>query len=83
MHYMKRWRSNHPGRQAVANKKWMEANHNKMLAYKRKWVEANREHLHPKSVSLDHVTPVSKGGSHTRDNTQATHLLCNQKKHNN
>lgn len=31
----------------------------------------------PLSVSLDHVVPLSKGGHHTRANTQAAHLKCN------
>jgi 5-methylcytosine-specific restriction endonuclease McrA len=34
----------------------------------------------PWSVSLDHIVPVSKGGTHTRDNVQAAHLRCNQAK---
>ncbi len=29
---------------------------------------------HRMSKSLDHIIPVSRGGSHTRDNVQATHL---------
>jgi len=33
---------------------------------------------HQGSKSLDHIVPVSKGGSHTRDNVQAAHLRCNQ-----
>jgi len=32
---------------------------------------------HPKSASLDHVIPISKGGTHTRDNVQLAHLICN------
>jgi len=35
---------------------------------------------HPMSASLDHIVPVSKGGPHTRLNTQCSHLTCNQKK---
>lgn len=31
----------------------------------------------PMSASLDHVIPLSKGGAHTRDNTQCAHLQCN------
>lgn len=34
------------------------------------------------SASLDHIEPVSIGGSHTRANTQIAHLLCNIKKGN-
>jgi 5-methylcytosine-specific restriction endonuclease McrA len=33
-----------------------------------------------KSVSLDHIIPVSKGGSHIRTNVQASHLGCNMRK---
>jgi 5-methylcytosine-specific restriction endonuclease McrA len=33
-----------------------------------------------KSVSLDHIIPVSKGGSHIRTNVQAAHLGCNIRK---
>lgn len=31
----------------------------------------------PQSVSLDHIEPVSIGGSHTVDNVRASHLICN------
>ena len=33
-----------------------------------------------KSVSLDHIIPVSKGGGHIRTNVQAAHLNCNIRK---
>ena len=33
----------------------------------------------PMSPSLDHIKPISKGGSHERKNTQLTHLGCNMK----
>lgn len=29
------------------------------------------------SASLDHITPISHGGSHTMDNVQAAHWICN------
>lgn len=32
------------------------------------------------SPSIDHIHPVSKGGSHTQDNLQWTHLVCNIRK---
>lgn len=32
------------------------------------------------SVSVDHVTPLSKGGTHTYDNLQASHYICNVRK---
>jgi 5-methylcytosine-specific restriction endonuclease McrA len=28
--------------------------------------------------SIDHITPISKGGSHTWDNVQLTHFKCNR-----
>lgn len=36
----------------------------------------------PMSASLDHITPISVGGSHTPDNVQAAHLTCNIRKGN-
>lgn len=32
--------------------------------------------------SLDHIIPLSKGGTHTWGNVQLAHLSCNAKKHN-
>lgn len=32
------------------------------------------------SKSIDHIRPLSKGGSHTYDNVQASHLCCNVSK---
>lgn len=37
----------------------------------------------PMSVSLDHVVPLVRGGAHSRANTQASHLVCNVRKHDN
>lgn len=34
----------------------------------------------PGSASLDHVVPISRGGTHTRDNVQCSHLSCNVRK---
>lgn len=34
----------------------------------------------PQSASLDHVVPLSKGGTHTLDNVQCAHLVCNLQK---
>jgi len=31
----------------------------------------------PLSPSLDHIVPISNGGSHTRDNVQLAHYWCN------
>jgi 5-methylcytosine-specific restriction endonuclease McrA len=32
--------------------------------------------------SIDHITPVSKGGRHTASNVQLTHKICNNHKGN-
>lgn len=37
---------------------------------------------HTKSASIDHITPLSKGGINTKDNVQLAHLGCNSAKRN-
>lgn len=37
----------------------------------------------PMSASLDHIVPLSQGGSHTYNNVQLAHLRCNLTKNNN
>jgi len=34
----------------------------------------------PMAASLDHVVPISRGGAHTRANTQCAHWICNSRK---
>ena len=34
----------------------------------------------PLSKSIDHIVPLSRGGTHTRDNVQFAHLVCNERK---
>lgn len=36
-----------------------------------------KEWVEPRHASMDHVAPLSRGGSHTRDNLRLTHLYCN------
>lgn len=31
-------------------------------------------------IEVDHIVPISRGGSHTYDNLQAAHANCNRKK---
>ena len=37
---------------------------------------------HPHSKSIDHIIPLSKGGTDAPVNVQGAHLRCNQSKHN-
>jgi len=36
---------------------------------------------HPLSKSLDHIIPLSRGGSHSKINVQLVHLVCNERAH--
>lgn len=40
-------------------------------------VDRNLKYPDPMSKSLDHIVPISRGGSHTYDNVQCSHLYCN------
>lgn len=37
--------------------------------------------LHPRTASLDHIVPMSKGGPHVEANVQCACLACNVRKH--
>jgi 5-methylcytosine-specific restriction endonuclease McrA len=43
-------------------------------------VNRQARHPDPMSVSLDHIIPLAKGGTHTYDNLQCAHLVCNIRK---
>ena len=45
-------------------------------------VERNAHYPEPLAPSLDHIIPVSKGGSSDPSNLQLTHLVCNLKRGN-
>jgi len=38
--------------------------------------------VRPKEASIDHIHPISRGGTHTWDNVQLTHVKCNLRKSN-
>jgi len=40
-------------------------------------VDKTFRHPNPLSPSLDHIVPFSEGGSHTKQNVQLAHLICN------
>lgn len=43
-------------------------------------VDRTVRHPDPWSASLDHIIPLSKGGTHTRENVQLAHFRCNVRK---
>jgi 5-methylcytosine-specific restriction endonuclease McrA len=44
----------------------------------------NPASTHPKwRASLDHILPMSRGGTHTYANLQLAHVSCNSRKHAN
>lgn len=45
-----------------------------------KKVNRRLKYPHPKSPSLDHIIPLSRGGTHTTDNVQLAHFGCNAHK---
>jgi 5-methylcytosine-specific restriction endonuclease McrA len=45
-----------------------------------KRVEGRRDPLDPLSPTLDHIVPLSKGGSHEKANVQLAHRACNSAK---
>lgn len=42
-------------------------------------VDKNIKKNHPLMKSMDHIIPLSKGGTHTMGNIQLTHFICNLK----
>jgi hypothetical protein len=47
-----------------------------------KEIDMEKAFPHPKSASLDHIIPISKGGTHEAKNVQCAHLRCNIRKSN-
>jgi hypothetical protein len=47
-----------------------------------KAIDREKTFPHPKSASLDHIIPISKGGTHEVKNVQCAHLRCNIRKGN-
>ncbi len=36
---------------------------------------------HPYAPTIDHIMPIARGGTHTKDNVQCAHWGCNRSKH--
>lgn len=43
-------------------------------------VDMDAKHPHPNSATMDHIIPLSQGGTHERNNIQLAHLSCNVRK---
>ena len=43
----------------------------------KKTIDRRRRYPDWKSATIDHVVPLSKGGTHTLDNVAPAHLKCN------
>lgn len=46
----------------------------------REGIDVSLSYPDPMSASLDHIVPLSRGGTHTLANSQAAHLTCNLRK---
>ena len=43
-------------------------------------IDYQAHYLHPSSYTIDHITPIVKGGPDTLDNLAAAHRSCNRAK---
>lgn len=45
-------------------------------------IDLELKHPHPRSLTLDHIVPISRGGSNTMNNVACAHKICNEAKTN-
>ena len=43
-------------------------------------IDYQAHHLHPLSFTIDHITPINRGGPDVLDNIAAAHRKCNRDK---
>lgn len=43
-------------------------------------IDYQAHHLHPLSFTIDHITPINRGGDDALDNLAAAHRQCNRAK---
>lgn len=43
-------------------------------------IKRDTKYSHPLSATIDHIVPLSKGGTHERGNVQCAHRVCNSRK---
>jgi 5-methylcytosine-specific restriction endonuclease McrA len=56
--------------------------HNGLCGICKQPIDLRIKHPDMMSLSIDHIIPVSKGGTNFQKNLQPTHLICNLKKSN-
>ena len=84
----KRCREHHQKRRALKYQTQTEPINDKLVFLRDGWicqichkkVDKRFKYPNPMSGSLDHIMPLSRGGSHTYKNVQLTHLTCNLSK---
>lgn len=81
--YFDKWRAQRAGAYAEAvDRGAIFERDGGMCQICKKPVRLDREFPHPLSPSLDHILPISKGGTHEPRNVQLTHWICNHRKGN-
>lgn len=89
--YMAQWEKVNPDKRKAINLKRLYLMEDTMVEPIDRWVIWDRDEgvcgICGKTADsddwhLDHITPLSKGGSHTFDNVQVSHPLCNIRKGN-
>jgi len=83
------WRARHPEKKRLYKANRRARKHNAVIErislstlYMRdsKTCSICHKHVYLKDASIDHIIPLSRGGSHTYKNCVLTHYLCNVKK---
>lgn len=64
--------------QELINAKWEASNKTCCLCGMR--IDDTLSSPHPMSLTLEHLTPISRGGTHNLDNIDFAHRACNTKK---
>lgn len=92
-HYSAVWRSENPDKHAMNNHRYRARRRgayvepvDRVVVLERdgwrcgicgKRIPKHAKYPDPESASIDHVVPLSKGGTHEMKNVQAAHLICN------
>lgn len=85
-----RWRAAHPDRVHDKNARRRTAIHQTpivdrvsraaIIARDRSICHICKKRVPPTQITLDHLIPLSRGGSHTADNLAVAHLSCNSRR---